>query len=155
MMSMMLQSQCQNVVTGIFGNRWLRVPMPKNGILRNVDEFYKREGEVGYATNGHLVIEDLIKRKEKTDKVMLFTDAQMWSTTGTQNSLEDSWRKYKALAPEAKLYIFDLAGYGKQPLDIREKDVYLISGWSDKIFDVLNALEDRKSAVEMIQKILL
>lgn len=52
---------------------------------------------------------------------MLFTDAQMWSTTGTQNSLEDSWRKYKALAPEAKLYIFDLAGYGKQPLDIREK----------------------------------
>ena len=155
MMSMMLQSQCQNVVTGIFGNRWLRVPMPKNGILRNVDEFYKREGEVGYATNGYLVIQDLIKRKEKTDKVMLFTDAQMWSTTGTQNSLEDSWRKYKALAPEAKLYIFDLAGYGKQPLDIKEKDVYLISGWSDKIFDVLNALEDRKSAVEMIQKVVL
>lgn len=86
---------------------------------------------------------------------MLFTDAQMWSTTGTQNSLEDSWRKYKALAPEAKLYIFDLAGYGKQPLDIKEKDVYLISGWSDKIFDVLNALEDRKSAVEMIQKVVL
>ncbi|WP_278378143.1 TROVE domain-containing protein [Chryseobacterium arthrosphaerae] len=155
MMSMMLQSQCQNVVTGIFGNSWLRVPMPKNGILRNVDEFYKREGEVGYATNGYLVIQDLIKRKEKTDKVMLFTDAQMWSTTGTQNSLEDSWRKYKALAPEAKLYIFDLAGYGKQPLDIKEKDVYLISGWSDKIFDVLNALEDRKSAVEMIQKVVL
>lgn len=64
MMSMMLQSQCQNVVTGIFGNSWLRVPMPKNGILRNVDEFYKREGEVGYATNGYLVIQDLIKRKE-------------------------------------------------------------------------------------------
>jgi hypothetical protein len=45
LMSMILQSQCQNVVTGIFGDRWLRVPMPKQGILRNVDEFYKREGK--------------------------------------------------------------------------------------------------------------
>lgn len=155
LMSMILQSQCKNVVTGIFGDRWLRVPMPKNGILRNVDAFYKREGEVGYSTNGYLIIEDLIKRKEQVDKVMLFTDTQMWDSTGNRNSFEDVWKKYKAIAPHAKLYIFDLAGYGTQPLDIRKDDVYLIAGWSDKIFDVLNALEDKKSAVKMIQKVVL
>ncbi|SIT12871.1 TROVE domain-containing protein [Chryseobacterium ureilyticum] len=155
LMSMILQSKCQNVVTGIFGDRWLRVPMPKNGILRNVDAFYKREGEVGYSTNGYLVIEDLIRRKEKVDKVMLFTDAQLWDSNSNQNSFEYSWTKYKALAPKAKLYIFDLAGYGRQPIDIKRNDVHLIAGWSDKIFDVLNALEDQKSAIEIIQKVVL
>ena len=155
LMSMILQSKCQNVVTGIFGDRWLRVSMPKNGILRNVDAFYKREGEVGYSTNGYLVIEDLIRRKEKVDKVMLFTDAQLWDSNSNQNSFEYSWAKYKALAPKAKLYIFDLAGYGRQPIDIKRNDVHLIAGWSDKIFDVLNALEDQKSAIEIIQKVVL
>jgi hypothetical protein len=154
-MSMILQSQCKNVVTGIFGDRWLRVPMPKNGILRNVDAFYRREGEVGYSTNGYLVIEDLIKRGEKVNKVMLFTDTQMWDSTGNRKSFEDVWNRYKTIAPNAKLYIFDLAGYGRQPIDIRKNDVHLIAGWSDKIFEVLNALEDKKSAVEMIHKVVL
>lgn len=155
LMSMILQSQCNNVITGIFGDSWKRIPMPKNGILRNVNEFYKREGEVGYSTNGYLVIEDLIKRKEKTDKIMLFTDSQLWNSNGTNNSFEDSWNRYKSMAPDAKLYIFDLAGYGKQPLDVRQNDVYLIAGWSDKVFDVLNALEDRKSAIQVIKKVVL
>ncbi|PWN65008.1 TROVE domain-containing protein [Chryseobacterium phosphatilyticum] len=155
LMSMILQSQCKNVVTGIFGDRWLRIPMPKSGILRNVDAFYKREGEVGYSTNGYLVLEDLIKRQEKVDKVMLFTDTQMWNSTGSRNSFEDLWTHYKRIAPNAKLYIFDLAGYGRQPLDVRKNDVYLIAGWSDKIFNVLNALEDRKSAMQIIQKVVL
>lgn len=155
LMSMILQSQCKNVIAGIFGDSWKRVPMPKNGILGNVDELYKREGEVGYSTNGYLVIEDLIARKEHVDKVMLFTDTQMWDSTGTKKSFEEAWIRYKAMAPDAKLYIFDLAGYGRQPLDIRKDDVCLIAGWSDKIFDVLNALEDKKSAVEMIKKMVL
>ncbi|MCJ8153689.1 TROVE domain-containing protein [Chryseobacterium sp. SSA4.19] len=155
LMSMILQSQCKNVITGIFGDRWKRVPMPKNGILRNVDGFYKREGEAGYATNGHLVLEDLINKQQIVDKIMLFTDTQMWDTGGFTNAFANSWNRYKKISPNAKLYIFDLAGYGKQPLDIRKNDVYLIAGWSDKIFDVLNAWEDRKSAVEMINKVVL
>lgn len=155
LMSMMLQSQCKNVITGMFGDTWKRVPMPKNSILRNVDAFYKREGEVGYSTNGYLVIEDLISKTEIVDKVMLFTDTQLWNSSGTRNSFEDSWNRYKSINANAKLYIFDLAGYGKQPLDVRKNDVYLIAGWSDKIFDVLNALEDRESAVEMIHKVVL
>ena len=155
LMSMILQSKCQNVTTGIFGDRWLRVAMPKQGILNNVEAFYKREGEVGYSTNGYLVIEDLIKRKEIVDKVMLFTDTQLWDSSGRGNSFEDTWNKYKTIAPEAKLYIFDLAGYGRPPIDVKRNDVYLIAGWSDKIFDVLNALEDQKSALEMIEKVVL
>src|SRR5690606_18648601 len=126
--------------------------MPRRNVLANVQEYYRREGEVGYATNGYLVINNLIKRKEVVDKVMLFTDVQMYDTNGL-NSFENSWRMYKQLAPNAKLYIFDLAGYGKMPLDIKRNDVYLIAGWSDKIFDVLNAVDDTAIAMEKISQI--
>src|SRR5690606_24210188 len=124
MLGMLLQSQCKNVISGMFGDKWKIINMPRRNVLANVQEYYRREGEVGYATNGYLVINNLIKRKEVVDKVMLFTDVQMYDTNGL-NSFENSWRMYKQLAPNAKLYIFDLAGYGKMPLDIKRNDVYL------------------------------
>ncbi|CAC9974989.1 TROVE domain-containing protein [Flavobacterium panici] len=153
MLGMLMQSRCQNVVSGMFGDRWKIINMPKRSILANVNEYYKREGEVGYATNGHLVVEDLISRKEIVDKVMLFTDVQMWNNTYTKDSFANSWNRYKTIAPNAKLYLFDLAGYGQSPINIEKNDVYLIAGWSDKVFDVLNALEDKNSALNYINRI--
>ena len=55
--------------------------------------------------------------------------------------------------PEAKLYLFDLAGYGTTPIDNRQGDVYLIAGWSDKIFDILAAIESGRDAIEEINRI--
>jgi hypothetical protein len=36
---------------------------------------------------------------------------------------------------------------------MQNNDVYLISGWSDKIFDMLEAYENGSNAVEKINKI--
>lgn len=153
MLGMLMQSQCKNVISGMFGDSWKIINMPKRNVLANVMEYYRREGEVGYATNGYLVINDLLYKKQIADKVMLFTDVQMYDAAGTGNSLEKSWSAYKAIAPAAKLYVFDLAGHGKAPLDIRRNDVYLIAGWSDKVFEVLEAIENGGSAVEKIAEI--
>ncbi|VXB85437.1 Ribonucleoprotein [Flavobacterium sp. 9AF] len=153
MLGMLMQSQCKNVISGMFGDTWKIINMSKRNVLANVQEFYRREGEVGYATNGYLVIEDLIKRKEIVDKVMLFTDVQLWNSNRTNDTMENSWNKYKQIAPKAKLYLFDLAGYGQTPLDIKRNDVYLIAGWSDKIFDVLDALENGDSTLTKIKQI--
>ncbi len=153
MLGMLMQSRCKNVISGMFGDTWKVINMSKRNVLANAQEFYKREGEVGYSTNGYLVIEDLIKRKEIVDKVMLFTDVQMWNSNGTGHSFENSWKRYKAIAPNAKLYLFDLAGYGQVPLDIKNNDVHLIAGWSDKVFDILHALENKTSALQYINSI--
>lgn len=156
MLAMLLQKRSKNVVTGMFGDSWKVINMPQVSVLANVDEYYKREGEVGYATNGYKVIEDLVSRRVKVDKVMMFTDCQMWDTgrgAHMQRSVSAVWEEYKRIAPEAKLYLFDLAGYGTTPLDIRRKDVYLIAGWSDKVFDVLAAIENGSNAVAEIEKI--
>jgi hypothetical protein len=140
-LGMLLQSRCQHVVTGIFGNTWKRIALPQGQVLRNVQELYRREGEVGYSTNGYLVIQDLRQRREVVDKVMIFTDCQLWSDRGVEVAQE--WAAYRAnVAPQARLYLFDLAGHGPTPLDVRaEHGVALIAGWSDKVFDVLAALE--------------
>ncbi|WP_224994404.1 TROVE domain-containing protein [Cesiribacter sp. SM1] len=151
MLGMLLQNRCQNVVTGMFGNSWKIINLPQRRVLANVQEFYRREGEVGYATNGYLVIRDLIKRKLKADKVILFTDCQLWDSRGWGNHIAEEWKKYKQIAPGARLYLFDLAGYGHAPIDLKNNDVFLIAGWSDKVFDVLEAIEGGGSALAAIE----
>jgi 60 kDa SS-A/Ro ribonucleoprotein len=152
MLAMLLQSRCANVITGMFGNTWKVINVPKKNILANVMEFHHREGEVGYNTNGYLVIEDLLHRRKAVDKVMIFTDAQLWNSNNS-NHIADLWKQYKQIAPGAKMYLFDLAGYGNTPLNILNNDVYLVAGWSDKIFDVLRAIENGSDALKMINAI--
>jgi hypothetical protein len=151
MLGMLMQSKCKRVVTGMFGDTWKVINMPNRGVLQNVEEYYKREGEVGYSTNGYKVIDDLINRNVIMDKVMLFTDCQLWDSRSGGSSLEKSWNAYKAIAPNAKLYLFDLAGYGNTPVNVQKNDVCLIAGWSDKVFDVLQAIENGENALEKIK----
>lgn len=153
LLGMLLQSKSKRVITGIFGDRWKVVNMNNGNVLANVDAFYQREGEVGYATNGYKVIEDMLARKVILSKVMFFTDCQMWDSTGANVSLTLAWKKYKQLAPQAKLYLFDLAGYGQAPISLLENDVYLIAGWSEKVFDVLEAIDKGADALSTIKKI--
>ncbi len=155
MMEILLQNRCENAITGMFGDTWKVINVPKKNILANVQEFYRREGEVGYSTNGYLVVKDLLKRNKAVDKVMLFTDCQLWNSNNSTESIAALWKEYKKIAPAAKLYLFDLAGYGNTPLNVQRDDVFLIAGWSDKIFNVLNAIEKGNTAIEMIDAIAL
>jgi 60 kDa SS-A/Ro ribonucleoprotein len=153
LLAMLLQNRCEAVITGIFGDRWKVINLPKGNILGNVDTLYQHQNEVGFSTNGYLVVKDLLQRKQVVDKVMLFTDCQLWNSTGSGESLESVWKQYKHIAPQAKLYLFDLAGYGNTPLNVMSNDVHLIAGWSDKIFDVLAAIEDGDNALKLIESI--
>lgn len=152
MLAMLLKSRCKNAITGMFGDRWKVINVPTKGILSNVDAFYRREGEVGYATNGYLVIEDLLKSKQQIDKVMMFTDCQLWNNRNDKK-IVDLWNSYKKVSPNSKLYLFDLSGYGTTPLDITREDVYLVAGWSDKVFDIIAAIDHGGNALEEIRNI--
>lgn len=153
MLAMLLKNRCENAITGMFGDTWKMITVPNKNILANVQEFYRREGEVGYSTNGYLVVEDLLRKNKVVDKVMLFTDCQLWNSNNNGENIANMWKQYKKIAPAAKLYLFDLAGYGNTPLNVQRDDVYLIAGWSDKIFNVLSAIEDGNDAVKLIDAI--
>ena len=153
MLAMLLQNRCENVITGIFGDIWKVVNLPSKGVLSNIEQLYRREGEVGYSTNGYKVVEYLRTNNIKMDKVMMFTDCQMWNSREGGQTMQSEWLKYKKIAPQAKLYLFDLQGYGMSPLKLLDNDVALVAGWSDKVFDMLQAIDEGKSVVENIRNI--
>ncbi|MDR2916609.1 MAG: TROVE domain-containing protein [Tannerella sp.] len=152
MLAMLLKSRCANAITGMFGDTWKVINVPTKSILANVDAFYRREGEVGYSTNGYLVIESLLEQKTKVDKILFFTDMQLWNSHGN-TKLSEVWSQYKKISPDSKLYLFDLSGYGTTPLDITRDDVFLIAGWSDKVFDILEAVDSGSHALDEIKAI--
>ena len=154
-LSMLLQSKCKLAVTSIFGTEFKVVNMPGKNILANTDAMHHYSSQVGWATNGHLVVEHLVKTRQVIDKVMIFTDMQLWNTNGDGGSLAKAWKQYKMMAPAAKLYLFDLQGYGQAPINVLQNDVHLIAGWSDKVFDILHAIENGSNALEVIEKITL
>ena len=151
-LGMLLQNKCKSVITGIFGERWAIKHLPKSAILQNVRTLYSFEGEVGYSTNGYLAVQWLLDNKVFIDKVCIFTDCQLWNSRSPSKGLMTTlWNRYVAtMNQNAKLYLFDLAGYGNTPVSVDNGNVYIIAGWSDKIFEILDAIEHGSSAVEYI-----
>lgn len=151
-LAMLFRSRSKQVITGMFGDIWKVFNYPSGNILPAIAEMERHEGEVGYSTNGYKVIEWLLNENIVVDKVMIFTDCQMWDSSGDGKTSARLWTQYKQMAPNAQLYLFDLAGYGQSPLRIEQNDVFLIGGWSDRIFDVINALQNGKSAIDTISQ---
>ena len=136
-----------SVTTGIIGNNWKPLDLTPRPVLSAVDQFRVREGEAGYGINAHLILQDLLRRRQAVDRVLVFTDCRLWDNRRFNQSagtdLGDWWRQYRReVAPQAKLYLFDLAGYGAKPLECMENDVFLVAGWKEGILDVLAALEN-------------
>lgn len=96
------------------------------------------------------------------DRIILLSDMQAWTATGynwiqghfdarPSASYNAYKRKYNS---DCKCYSVDLAGYGT--LQLPEKDVYCLAGFSEKIFDLMALLESDKNAlVNAINEILL
>ena len=159
LLALLLRGRTKSLVAGIIGNTWNKVDLDTPGILSGVDPFHRREGEAGYAINAPLVIQDLLKKGQVVDKVMIFTDCSLWDSRPFNQpegpDLVRVWNQYRRIAPQAKLCLFDLAGYGSKPLEALENGVCLVAGWQDRIFDVLNAVEDREATLETINYIVL
>jgi hypothetical protein len=153
LLASVLKTKCKNVITGIFGDTWKPIIGGPKEILANTELMKSYTNKVGFSTNGYKVIDWLLKHNQEMDKVMFFIDVQMWDSCNKNESLEKSWKKYKKQFPKAKLYLFDLAGYGQIPVRQLKDDVMLIAGWSDKMFDMLNALERGEDAIDEIKKI--
>ncbi|HXB32515.1 MAG TPA: hypothetical protein VNV35_03805, partial [Puia sp.] len=157
------KSRGEKIVAGIIGNTWRTIAMsqpnamsppnamppsiaaPHPSILASTDQFRRHEGVAGFAINAWLVISDLVRKKQVVDKVLIFTDCPLWNNRAfDQDGGADIgrwWRRYRReIAPQATLYLFDLAGYGIAPLRKPEEGVYLLAGWNERFFDVLDIL---------------
>lgn len=154
MLGSMAHQFCNDSITGVFGTKWKQMAMSKHGgILGNVSGMRSHGNEVGYSTHGHKVIEYLLTKDIKVDRIMMFTDCQMWDSYYDFN-FGSTFIKYQRKYPDVKLYLFDLTGYGNITVPQDTKNVCLVSGWSDKIFDFIKIFEDDgMSAIDKIKDI--
>lgn len=85
---------------------------------------------------------------KKYDRVILLSDMQAWvQNNWFCKSPKAAYERYKREfdAPNCKFYSIDLAGYGTMQLP--ERDVYCLAGFSEKIFDLMKHFEADKNAL--------
>ena len=93
-----------------------------------------------------------IGANKKYDRIVILSDMQSWSSYHTpKESFKEYKKKYGA---DPKIYSFDLQGYGT--LQFPENNVYAITGFSEKVFDIMKLLEtDRQALIHEIESIII
>jgi len=158
MLSIVANSFCSHAITGIFGDDWKVVPMSKSsGILGSTLKTVGMIGSVGYSTNGYKVIDYLLNNDIKVDRIFIFTDCQMWDSDRRRRwgdaSFADRFLRYQRKYPGVRLYTFDLSGYGNVIVPQDTRGACFIGGWSDRIFDFIQAFEELGDGKVIIDRI--
>ena len=59
------------VITGMIGNTWKPLHLSSRPVLMAMDEIALHEGEAGYATNAHLILQDLLRKRQVVDRALV------------------------------------------------------------------------------------
>jgi len=144
---------CARSVVGAFGTDVAIVRLSK--AARIIDNMMKVHiaNTKGMSTNGYKVVQRLRKDNIKVDRVILLSDMQLWNDGSAEYDsyahwnqeayqFAPEWKKYlSSVNPKAVLHCVDLAGQGKAVTPAKEKNVNIVSGFSEKILSRLAEFE--------------
>lgn len=111
---------------------------------------------ISAGTNFHAIFEGL---KEKYDRIFILSDQQAWMVPVdgyfVTSEPGPTFREYKErTGANPFVYSFDLAGHGS--LQFPEQNVFALAGFSDKIFGIIDLLEqDRNALIKEIQRVVI
>lgn len=93
------------------------------------------------------------KLQECYDRIIVLSDMQSWYSSQYGYTTNQCFKDYKKrYNPNCKLYTFDLAGLSTS--EFPENNVYLLTGFSDKILDIMSQVdEDPKALLNAIDSI--
>lgn len=115
----------------------------KYQIVNTDDSLMTIKNNLPFAGGGTNFISIFETANKKYDRIILLSDMQAWLGYYSPSAAYNRYKeKYN---PDCKMYSIDLAGYGT--LQVPEKDVYCLAGFSEKIFDVMKYLEEDKDAL--------
>lgn len=143
-------------IVSSFGEDFKIINLSKRNVLSNVDLITQLS--VGYATNGWKVARHLLDNKIFVDRVIIFTDMQLWDNTDCycdSTTLRTAWSTYKKeVNSNAKLYLVDLAGYGTIQFPEHTTNIVNIGGWSENIFDfIIKYEQDISTTIDYIKRL--
>lgn len=160
-------------ITGIFGNHWKEIELDQSKPLTSTWEMHRRGNEVGLSTNGYEVIKSLLESRRKVDRILFFTDCQMYGNDfeeckndnnnwyhqederchETGRSFGDFIRQYREeINKDLKLYFFDLSGQGSCLVPEQDPQTMIVGGWSEKLFDVIPTFEGGEEARNALEE---
>lgn len=131
---------------------------PRDTVMSNAQKLI--HNNVGHSTNGYLALQWLNQTKTVVDRIMVFSDEQLydsenrgyWAVSSNSNSIAKELKIYKrTVNPKVYLYSFDLAGYGTLQFPENEPRVCNVAGFSEKIFEFIKTYEE--FGVGLINKI--
>ena len=127
-------------------------------ILARQDAVRAVDGEVGNATNGWKALRYLREESIAVDRVVVFTDMQLWDTTSSlvegETTVREAFEAYRErVAPEASLYLVDLASYGDLAIPEGYEGVYNVSGWSASILEFIEHADAPGAALEAVEAV--
>ena len=159
--AVMYWGRCENTLVGLFGDRLLMPTLNrKAGLFDNFKKVHKEGRNCGGATETGIftMFERLIKERTIVDRIVIFSDMQIgtgcsWFDTGKRRGADFNklYEKYRKINPNVSVYSVDLRGSGTT---VFKDNVYKIAGWSEKIFNIMELLEQDKNAlITEIEKI--
>lgn len=107
-------------------------------------------------------LEALTNTKTKADKLIIFTDMQLyeanngWSLSYNMNNFDKYYNKYRQINPDVKTLFWNLAGYrGGTPLKLN-KEILEVSGFSESMLSVIAKMwQDPLALIKEIESIIL
>lgn len=123
---------------------------PTDGVLSLMNQIDFRGG----GTNFNIIFEAI---SSKVDRIIILSDMQAWETNGRfywgTNNPKKAFADYRnRTGANPHVYSFDLQGYGS--LQFPQNNVYCLSGFHEKIFEVMKLLEeDQNALINTIKKI--
>jgi hypothetical protein len=143
---------CEDGMLAGYGQYLKWIPVSReSSVLDNVAKIDRTD--VGIATYAHLPVENLAASKVKVDRFINFSDEQCYSEDGRNCTLTTAFLNYRRqVNPNAKMYSIDLLGYGTVNWPKETPGVYTIAGWSNSIFNFIEAAENGSNILNLISE---
>lgn len=155
-------NKCENTYVGLFGDRLIDAGLDrKANVFENFETINRAAKKCGPSTESGIFeyMEHLIKSRTMVDRIVIFSDCQVgtgckwYDSKGNRgDNFNRLFQKYLKINPSVKVYTVDLRGYGNS-MTQDNGNVVLVSGWSEKIFDMIYYIEQGSSVTEEIMKI--
>lgn len=146
--SMMLYSQ-DNCYLGLFGDRLVTVPIDrKMGMLEFTQQSFRSGDSCGAGTeNGlYIFLYECVKNKTRVDNLIIFSDMVIgsggeggWdrSSRAGLGSFQELFKHFKAVNPQCNTVCINIGDTSGKSVFHRSLGLTQVSGWSDKIFDII------------------
>lgn len=156
-------NKSKNTSIGLFGDYLIQPVLNRAGnLFENFKLINSEAKKCGPSTERGIFeyMDKLISNKTIVDRIIIFSDCQIgtgcnWydSQGNKADNFNELLKQYLAINPTVKLYSVDLKGYGNTLTRSDNRNTVLVSGWSEKIFDMIYYIENGSTVVDQINHI--